>query len=68
MWGIFMIMAEKIVLEKSDGNIEKYRTVFIVDEGETVESLLRRIGITGSSCWHYDQAEVRLKIVKPPGT
>ncbi len=62
-----MIMAEKIVLEKSDGNIEKYKTVYLVGEGETVESLLKRIGITGSSSWHYDQVEVRLKIVKSPG-
>jgi hypothetical protein len=59
------IMAEKRVLEMSEGNIETTKTVFVVQAGETVESLLLRVGLTGLSEWHYDQAEVRIKLVKP---
>jgi hypothetical protein len=33
-------------------------------EGETVESLLHRVGLTGRDSWHYDQAEMRVKLVK----
>jgi hypothetical protein len=59
------IMAEKRVLEMSEGNIETTKAVFLVQTGETVEALLRRVGMTGTSGWHYDQAEVRIKLVKP---
>ena len=65
---LIMIMAEKIVLEVSDGNIEKLKSVYNVLDGETVESLLKRMGMTGSSSWHYDMMEVRLKIVIPSNT
>ena len=60
------ILAEKRVLEMSEGNIETLKTVVVVKTGETVEQLMQRVGLTGTSRWHYDQAEVRLKIVKPP--
>ena len=59
------IMAEKRVLEMSEGNIEKTKAVFVVQTGETVEALLRRVGLTGASGWHYDHAEVRIKLIKP---
>ena len=59
------IMAEKRVLDLSEGNIETTKAVFVVQTGETVESLLRRVGLTGTDRWHYDQAEVRIKLVKP---
>ena len=62
-----MIIAEKRVMEASDQNIECQKTVFAVQTGETVEALLLRVGMSGTSAWHYDQAEVRLKLVKPPG-
>jgi hypothetical protein len=61
------IMAEKRVLEMSEGNIETTKAVFVVQTGETVEALLRRVGLTGTSGWHYDQAEVRIKLVKAAG-
>ena len=60
------IVAERRVLELSEGNIEISKTVFVVETGETVESLMRRVNLTGTVSWHYDQAEVRLKLVKPP--
>jgi hypothetical protein len=59
------IMAEKRVLEMSEGNIETTKTVFVVEPGETVEALLVRVGMDGRSKWHYDQTEVRLKLVTP---
>ncbi len=59
------IIAEKRVLELSESNIETTKTVFAVEPGETVEDLLTRIGMDGRSRWHYDQTEVRLKLVTP---
>ena len=68
------MVAEKRVLELSEGNIETTTAVFLVQNrrqircwlaGETVEALLRRVGLTGAYGWHYDQAEVRIKLVKP---
>lgn len=58
------LMAEKRVLEMSDGNIETCKTVYEVKQGETVEELFQRVGLNGTSSWHYDQAELRLKIIK----
>lgn len=60
------LVAEKRVLELSEGNIETTKVVFLVETGETVESLMRRVGLTGASDWHYSEAEVRIKLVKPP--
>lgn len=60
------LVAEKRVLELSEGNIETTKTVFLVETGETVEALMRRIELNGTARWHYDQAEVRIKLVKPP--
>ena len=59
------IIAEKRVLEFSESNIETVKTVFSVEQGETVEALLLRVGMDGRSKWHYDQMEVRLKLVTP---
>lgn len=59
------VVAELRVAEISDTNIETLKTVFLVDPGETVEALLGRIGMTGAQRWHYDSAEVRLKLAKP---
>jgi len=59
------IVAEKRVLEMSEGNIETTKSVFIVNPGETVEDLLIRLGLSGDSKWHYNEAEVRLKLVTP---
>jgi hypothetical protein len=59
------IVAERRVLEMSEGNIETAKTVFIVQPNETVEELLRRVKLDGSNSWQYDQAEVRIKLVKP---
>jgi hypothetical protein len=58
------IVAEKRMIELSENNIETTKTVFVVEPGETVEALLLRVGMDGRSRWHYDQAEVRLKLVK----
>ena len=60
------IVATKRVTEVSEGNIAALETVFLVQTGETVESLLRRVNLTGTAQWHYDCAEVRLKLVKSP--
>jgi coproporphyrinogen III oxidase len=60
------IAAIKRVTEVSEGNITALETVFLVQTGETVESLLRRVNLCGTAKWHYDYAEVRLKLVKPP--
>jgi hypothetical protein len=59
------IIAEKRVIELSENNIETTKTIFAVEPGETVEALLLRVGMDGRSKWHYDQTEVRLKLVKP---
>ena len=59
------MIAEKRVIEMSEDNIETTKTVFLIQNGETVEALLRRVGLDGRSRWHYDQAEVRIKLVKP---
>ena len=61
------IVAEKRVLELSEGNIETTKTMFLVEPDETVEALMRRVGLNGTSNWHYDQAELRIKIIKPVG-
>ena len=63
--GKMQIMAEKRVIELSENNIEATKTVFAVKPGETVEALLTRVGIDGHVPWHYDQVEVRLKLVMP---
>jgi hypothetical protein len=52
------------VLEFSKGNIAVCETEFIVKDGETVEELLRRIGLDGTISWHYSAAEVKIKIVQ----
>jgi hypothetical protein len=59
------IIAEKRVMELSENNIETTKAVFAVEPGETVEALLLRAGMDGRSKWHYDQTEVRLKLVMP---
>jgi hypothetical protein len=59
------IIAEKRVIELSENNIETTKTIFAVEPGETVEALLLRVGMDGRSKWHYDQTEVRLKLVMP---
>jgi hypothetical protein len=61
------IVAEKRVTELTEDNIETLTSVHLVETGETVEALMRRLNLNGTSRWHYDQAEVRLKIVVPPG-
>lgn len=58
------IIAEKIVLEMSENIIEKVKTCFIVIPGEKVEDLLKRVGLTGTSRWHYDQSKLVIKLVK----
>lgn len=60
------IAATKRVTESTEGNIETFETVYLVEAGETIEMPLRRLGLTGQSNWHYSDAEVRLKLVKPP--
>ena len=62
------IVAERRIVESTEGNIETLTSVYVVETGETVEALMRRSGLNGTSRWHYDQAEVRLKIVVPPST
>ena len=58
------ILAEKQVIEMSENNIVTTRTAFIVNPGETVEALLQRVGLTGHTSWHYDQASVVIKLIK----
>ena len=58
------LIAEKRVVEVSEGNIETITSMFFVEPGETVEALLARLGLTGRSDWHYDMAEVRISLVK----
>jgi len=60
------IAAERKVVELTEGNIETLTSVFLVEPGEKVESLLRRMKLNGTAEWHYDQAEVRLKLIKSP--
>ena len=59
------IVAEKRILEMSEENIVTEKTMYEVQPGETVEALLERVGITGSSHWHYSQAELGIKLVVP---
>jgi len=59
------MIAEKRVLEISEENIVTEKTMFEVQPGETVEALLHRVGLTGSTRWHYSQAEVGIKLVVP---
>jgi hypothetical protein len=58
------ISAELRIVELSDSDIETMKTMYAVRRGETVEDLLRRVGMTGTSIWHYSQAELRIKLVK----
>lgn len=60
------LVAEKRVMQLSDGNIETTKTVFLVETGETVETLMCRVGLNGTADWQYSEAEVRIKLVKPP--
>ena len=60
------LLAEKQVMEFSESNIETTRTMFVVQPGETVEALLLRVGLTGTSNWHYDKAAVVIKLIKEP--
>lgn len=59
------IIAEKRVLELSESNILSTKAIFAVEPGETVEALLIRVGMSGASSWHYDQMELRVKLVVP---
>jgi hypothetical protein len=59
-----LIAAELRIVELSDSDIETMKTMYAVRSGETVEDLLRRVGLTGTSLWHYSQAEIRIKLVK----
>ncbi len=58
------IIAERIVTELSEQNIERLSTFYEVEPKETVEDLMRRVKMDGSAHWHYDLSEVRLKLVK----
>ena len=52
-------------MELSEGNITATKQFFAIEPGETVEALLSRVGMDGRSRWHYDQIEVRLKLITP---
>ena len=60
------IMATKRVKETTEKSIDTFETVYLVQTGETVEELLRRLKLTGTNEGHFSDAEVRLKLVKPP--
>jgi hypothetical protein len=58
-------IAEKRTTEMSESNIVILKTVYEVIPGETVEGLLKRVGLTGASPWHFNECEVRIKLVNP---
>lgn len=58
------IIAKKIVYEMSEEAIVPMETILEVQPNETVEMLMMRCDITGKSRWHFDQAQVILKLVK----
>lgn len=58
------IVAEKVVTEFSEQNIVKLRTMYSVLPNETIADLFHRIGLDGKTSWHYDHAEITLKLVK----
>lgn len=60
------IVAERRVQNFTEGSIETSTKVYLVETGETVEALMRRVGMTGTCDWHYSEAEVRLKLIAPP--
>lgn len=57
------ILAEKIVTEMTEDTITKITTAYVVLDGESVEALLRRIGVNDNVSWHYSLMEVRLKLI-----
>lgn len=57
------IAAEKIITELFENNSAKLITAFVTDEEETIGSLLKRMQITGKTNWHYNQTEIRLKLI-----
>ena len=60
------IVAEKRVLEITETGVGTTKTAYLVEPSETVEALLMRVGVDGKSLWHFDQIEVRLKLVRSP--
>lgn len=58
------IAAIRVVVETTENDIERLETVFEVKPNETVEQLMIRLNITGKVPWHFEQAEIRLKLVK----
>ena len=64
--GPMQIAAERRVQNFTDGSIETSTKIYLVQTGETVEELMRRVGMDGTSDWHYSEAEVRLKLVAQP--
>jgi hypothetical protein len=55
---------KRIVAEITDVSAFRTETLFEVDEKETVGSILKRSGITGQKDWHYDRAEIVIKLMK----
>ena len=62
--GSVKIAADRIVLETTENNIEKFSTVYLVVEGETVQHLMERLDIKGNRNSDFDMVEVRLKLIK----
>ena len=59
------IVAEKRVLETSENDLLISKEMYLVEPVETVDALLRRIGMTGQRPDHFSLIEVRLKLVRP---
>lgn len=58
------IAAEKVTVEQTENNIERLKTTFLVRPGETVEELMKRLKVDGTCEWHFDEAEVTLRLIK----
>jgi len=58
------VIAIKDITEVTENNIEHLESLFEVRPEETVEQLMTRLDINGSTPWHFNAAEVRLKLVK----
>ena len=56
------LIAEKRELMLDDNCCATASTMYEVRDGETVEELFRRMGMTGATQWQYSQLEVRLKL------
>ena len=58
------LIAEKSIIETSETNIDRTKTMYEVKPDETVHQLFERMGISDKCYWQFDHCEVIIRMIK----